>query len=99
MGEKCIHRSSDRPAQKRRAAPVQQDLCWSFARNRVSVLIAASVHHEAVLSSTSSPELAAVTKPTVDPRLVASLASVYVIWASTYLAIRIAVHELPPLLS
>lgn len=52
-----------------------------------------------VLSSTSSPELAVVAKPAVDPRLVASLAAVYVIWASTYLAIRILVHEMPPLLS
>ena len=33
----------------------------------------------------------------IDPRLVASLAAVYVIWSSTYLAIRIAVAELPPL--
>ena len=37
-------------------------------------------------------------RPSVDPRLVACLAAVYLIWSSTYLAIRVAVHELPPLL-
>ncbi len=39
----------------------------------------------------------AVPRPAVEPRLVASLAAVYLIWSSTYLAIRIAVQELPPL--
>ena len=34
----------------------------------------------------------------LDPRLVASLAAVYVVWSSTYLAMRLAVHDLPPLL-
>ncbi len=34
----------------------------------------------------------------VDPRLVASLAAVYAIWSSTYLAMRIVVKELPPML-
>jgi drug/metabolite transporter (DMT)-like permease len=34
----------------------------------------------------------------LDPRLIASLAAVYVIWSSTYLAMRIAITELPPLL-
>lgn len=33
----------------------------------------------------------------VDPRLVLSLAAVYVIWSSTYLALHIAVESLPPL--
>jgi len=37
-------------------------------------------------------------RPVVDPRLVASLAAVYLIWSSTYLVMRIAVTELPPLL-
>jgi len=37
-------------------------------------------------------------RPAVDPRLVASLAAVYLIWSSTYLVMRIAVTELPPLL-
>jgi drug/metabolite transporter (DMT)-like permease len=35
----------------------------------------------------------------VDPRLIACLAAVYLIWSSTYLAIRVAVAELPPLLA
>jgi drug/metabolite transporter (DMT)-like permease len=35
----------------------------------------------------------------IDPRLIASLAAVFVIWSSTYLAMRIVVHELPPLLT
>src|SRR5688572_25142223 len=33
-----------------------------------------------------------------DWKLIASLAAVYVIWSSTYLAMKIAMHELPPLL-
>jgi len=33
----------------------------------------------------------------LNPWLIASLASVYLIWSSTYLAMRIAVRELPPL--
>ncbi|HET7499546.1 MAG TPA: drug/metabolite exporter YedA [Kofleriaceae bacterium] len=33
-----------------------------------------------------------------DPRLIACLAALYLIWSSTYLAIRIALVELPPLL-
>jgi drug/metabolite transporter (DMT)-like permease len=40
----------------------------------------------------------AMRRPAVDPRLVASLAAVYVIWSSTYLAMRVAVQDLPPLL-
>jgi drug/metabolite transporter (DMT)-like permease len=34
----------------------------------------------------------------INPRLVISLAAVYVIWSSTYLAVRFAIAELPPLL-
>lgn len=34
----------------------------------------------------------------MDPRLVLSLAAVYVIWSSTYLAMQVATYELPPLL-
>ena len=37
-------------------------------------------------------------KPAIDPRLIASLAAVYLIWSSTYLAMRIAITELPPML-
>src|ERR1044071_4146133 len=41
----------------------------------------------------------AATRTGIDPKLTLSLAAVYVIWSSTYLAIRIAITELPPLLS
>ena len=34
----------------------------------------------------------------IDPRLIACLAAVYLIWSSTYLAMRMVVSELPPLL-
>lgn len=51
-----------------------------------------------VISTTSSPSIE-LAKPEIDPRLIASLATLYIIWSSTYLAIRITVHELPPLLS
>jgi len=35
----------------------------------------------------------------IPPLVVASLLAVYVIWSSTYLALRFAVESLPPLLS
>ena len=41
----------------------------------------------------------AASEGKIDPRLIASLAAVYLIWSSTYLAMRIVVHDLPPLLS
>jgi drug/metabolite transporter (DMT)-like permease len=44
-------------------------------------------------------ETSAPTAPRVDPRLILSLAAVYIIWSSTYLAIRIALVDLPPLLT
>lgn len=47
-----------------------------------------------MIASTSAPSVRAA----LDPRLVLSLAAVYVIWSSTYLAMKIAIHELPPLL-
>lgn len=50
--------------------------------------------------TTATPDV--VATPRLDPKLIASLAAVYVIWSSTYLAMRIVVHEpgsLPPLLS
>jgi drug/metabolite transporter (DMT)-like permease len=50
-----------------------------------------------VITTTTPDQVAA--KPSIDPRLVASLAAVYVIWSSTYLAMRIVVVVLPPLLS
>jgi drug/metabolite transporter (DMT)-like permease len=48
---------------------------------------------------TTTPDQVVAAKPAVDPRLIASLAAVYVIWSSTYLAMRIVVLELPPLLT
>jgi drug/metabolite transporter (DMT)-like permease len=49
--------------------------------------------------------MAVATSPTlpnksdrVDPRLIASLAAVYLIWGSTYLAMAIVVTEIPPFL-
>lgn len=48
-----------------------------------------------MLASASPPSLARVA---VDPRLALSLLAVYVVWSSTYLAIGVAVTELPPLL-
>ena len=55
------------------------------------------MHHDDGVATTSIPS--AVVRPRVDPRLIASLTAVYLIWSSTYLAIRIAVAELPPLLT
>ncbi len=47
----------------------------------------------------SGPGAAAATAlPGVDVRLLLALAAVYLIWGSTYLAMRVAVRELPPLL-
>jgi drug/metabolite transporter (DMT)-like permease len=48
-----------------------------------------------MIASTSPVQVA--TRTSLSPRLVASLAAVYVIWSSTYLAIGLAVTELPPL--
>ena len=50
--------------------------------------------------TTTTPDV--IAAPRLDPKLIASLAAVYVIWSSTYLAMRIVVHApggLPPLLS
>jgi drug/metabolite transporter (DMT)-like permease len=49
-----------------------------------------------VMLASASPR--SLARTTVDPRLVLSLLAVYVIWSSTYLAIHVAVTELPPLL-
>lgn len=48
-----------------------------------------------MLASASSPSL---IRTAVDPRLALSLLAVYLIWSSTYLALHVAVTELPPLL-
>lgn len=47
-----------------------------------------------MIASTSTPTLRA----SIDVRLVLALAAVYLIWSSTYLAMKIAIHDLPPLL-
>ena len=39
----------------------------------------------------------ATARPRIDPRLIACLCAVYLIWSSTYLAMRFAIAELPPL--
>jgi len=47
------------------------------------------------------PDMVTLAMPrsrSVDVRLVAALAAVYVIWSSTYLAIRVAVQDMPALL-
>ncbi|MBA3465746.1 MAG: drug/metabolite exporter YedA [Deltaproteobacteria bacterium] len=49
-----------------------------------------------MIAETSAPT---ATAPRIDPRLILSLVAVYVIWSSTYLAIRIAIVDLPPLLT
>lgn len=33
----------------------------------------------------------------IDPRLIASLAAVYLIWSSTYLGMKVAIHTFPPM--
>lgn len=42
------------------------------------------------------PSLAHLNQPASTPRIVAAFAAVYVIWGSTYLAIRFAIETLPP---
>lgn len=53
---------------------------------------------KSVLASTTDPT-ATPLRQTLDPRLIASLAAVYLIWSSTYLAMRVLVQHMPPLLS
>jgi drug/metabolite transporter (DMT)-like permease len=50
-------------------------------------------------AAATRPATRAASRSKVDPRLIVSLAAVYLIWSSTYLAIRIAITELPLLLS
>jgi len=47
-----------------------------------------------MIASTSAPSLRAA----IDVKLILALAAVYLIWGSTYLGMKIAIHELPPLL-
>jgi drug/metabolite transporter (DMT)-like permease len=51
-----------------------------------------------MIAETSSAPVVIPRVPRVDPRLALALAAVYVIWSSTYLAMRVAVVELPPFL-
>ena len=63
-------------------------LYWLHERAIIAIVVTTS----ASIASSSSTESRA------DLRLVACLAAVYIIWGSTYLAMRVAVVELPPLL-
>ncbi|MDB4955707.1 MAG: Permease of the drug/metabolite transporter superfamily [Myxococcales bacterium] len=48
---------------------------------------------------TGRPELHVRELPRgIDPRFIASLASVYLVWSSTYLGVRVAVETMPPLM-
>lgn len=52
-----------------------------------------------MLASTETPTLApSPIAARFDWKLIASLAAVYLIWSSTYLAMKVAMHDLPPLL-
>jgi drug/metabolite transporter (DMT)-like permease len=72
-----------------------------FSRTPPAVAAAAAAPGAAngsCIPAGSMTSVAAITAKKVDPRLIASLAAVYVIWSSTYLAMQIAVTELPPML-
>lgn len=72
------------------------DICAAHRAPFVSLYRSpAGDHHGTVVTTTSVPVL---STPRIDLRLVACLAAVYVIWGSTYLAMGIAVVDLPPLL-
>src|SRR4051794_20511297 len=49
-------------------------------------------------TSAIAPATRATPSTGVDPRLIVSLGALYLFWSTTYLAIRIAITELPPLL-
>lgn len=51
-----------------------------------------------MIASTETPAVAPPFASRLDPKLIASLAAVYLIWSSTYLAMKVAMHDLPPLL-
>jgi drug/metabolite transporter (DMT)-like permease len=50
------------------------------------------------VATSVAPAAPTARRAALDPRLIGSLAAVYLIWSSTYLAMRIVVAELPPLL-
>jgi drug/metabolite transporter (DMT)-like permease len=63
-----------------------------------SAIPAISTLGAAATGTATGTATTAATRRRVDPRLILSLAAVYVFWSSTYLAIRFAILELPPLL-
>src|SRR5947208_13956587 len=69
---------------------------------RDSIDEAAADHREVALQAGGEPggpgPRGAARPLSINPTLIISLAAVYVIWSSTYLAIRFAIAELPPLL-
>src|SRR5215467_10100364 len=52
---------------------------------------------EAATAADVASTVKTAAKIAIDPRLIACLAAVYLIWSSTYLAMRIVVEEIPPL--
>lgn len=62
-------------------------LCWSPEKPHPAWPMVAT----SPASSTSSAKRAAL-----DPRLIAALAAVFLIWSSTYLALGVAVEDMPP---
>lgn len=70
-------------------------LCWS-ARRDLSLATAAASATLAAMSTTPTAPAAAAPRATSSV-MVAALAAVYVIWGSTYLAMRIAIETLPPM--
>ena len=48
-------------------------------------------------TTTVSEGRAAKQESKIDPRVYLAFAAIYVLWGSTYLAIRIAVQQVPPL--
>jgi drug/metabolite transporter (DMT)-like permease len=49
-------------------------------------------------TSSVTSTLPSLTAPVVDVRLVAAFLAIYVLWGATFLAIRVAVLEVPPFL-
>jgi drug/metabolite transporter (DMT)-like permease len=73
-------------------------MCTGRRRNFVYLYGSADrIRMKPVLASTTDPS--AARGASFDPRLVASLAAVYLIWSSTYLAMRVVVQDVPPLIA
>jgi len=60
--------------------------------------MASAVGVRAEAAQMTAPGVKPTTRRGVDPRLIACLAAVYLVWSSTYLVMRIAIAEVPPLL-